>query len=338
MLKRQGPCACVLSGSVLSDSCDPMDCSPPGSSVCGTSQARILEWVAIPFPRGSSRPGITPASPALPSRYFTAKPLGNRSRVPRTKNRATGRREAGRTEGTRRMGLGASGLWPDRPGGHCGEPGSRLEALWDVPLKGGARKGHRKGTLNPEGREAAGSRGAEPAHAQRRSGRQGAGRGAEPGREPRDTGRAREGAWEEAGTRVHDDQRHGQPGGSAERGRNGIPGPRGGGGRRSALGVWSGQPFRAWEAGTPNARRPGPGGACRPCAQPHPGLLEGRCPVLTGTMSPCQVSKLASSTWMLRKFFIPHLRISSSSCWLTKHRGVSHGGRHHGLPLLTPSN
>ena len=29
--------------------CDPMDCSPPGSSVCGIVQARILEWVAISF-------------------------------------------------------------------------------------------------------------------------------------------------------------------------------------------------------------------------------------------------------------------------------------------------
>ena len=34
--------------------CDPMDCSPPGSSVHGISQARILEWVAISFSRGSS--------------------------------------------------------------------------------------------------------------------------------------------------------------------------------------------------------------------------------------------------------------------------------------------
>ena len=33
---------------------DPMDCSPPGSSVDGILQARILEWVAIPFSRGSS--------------------------------------------------------------------------------------------------------------------------------------------------------------------------------------------------------------------------------------------------------------------------------------------
>ena len=36
--------------------CDPMDGSPPGSSVLGISQARILEWVAISFSRGSSRP------------------------------------------------------------------------------------------------------------------------------------------------------------------------------------------------------------------------------------------------------------------------------------------
>ena len=36
--------------------CDPMDCSPPGSSVYGILQARVLEWVAISFSRGSSRP------------------------------------------------------------------------------------------------------------------------------------------------------------------------------------------------------------------------------------------------------------------------------------------
>ena len=36
--------------------CDPVDCSPPGSTVHGILQARILEWVAISFSRGSSRP------------------------------------------------------------------------------------------------------------------------------------------------------------------------------------------------------------------------------------------------------------------------------------------
>ena len=38
------------------DPCDPMDCSPSGSSVHGIFQARILEWIAISFSRGSSWP------------------------------------------------------------------------------------------------------------------------------------------------------------------------------------------------------------------------------------------------------------------------------------------
>ena len=36
--------------------CNPMDCSPPGSSVHGIFQARILEWVAISFSKGPSQP------------------------------------------------------------------------------------------------------------------------------------------------------------------------------------------------------------------------------------------------------------------------------------------
>ena len=36
--------------------CGPVDCSPPGSSIHGVLQARTLEWVAISFSRGSSRP------------------------------------------------------------------------------------------------------------------------------------------------------------------------------------------------------------------------------------------------------------------------------------------
>ena len=39
---------------VMSDSVTPMDCSPSGSSVHGILQARMLEWVAISFFRGSS--------------------------------------------------------------------------------------------------------------------------------------------------------------------------------------------------------------------------------------------------------------------------------------------
>ena len=45
--------ACVLSPSVVSDSCGPSECGPPGASVHGVFQARILEWVAISYCRGS---------------------------------------------------------------------------------------------------------------------------------------------------------------------------------------------------------------------------------------------------------------------------------------------
>ena len=36
--------------------CNPMDCSPPGSSVHGILQTRVLWWVAVPSSRGSSQP------------------------------------------------------------------------------------------------------------------------------------------------------------------------------------------------------------------------------------------------------------------------------------------
>ena len=48
--------------------CDPVECSPPGSSVYGILQARILEWVDMPSSRGLPNPGIElrlPASSAL---------------------------------------------------------------------------------------------------------------------------------------------------------------------------------------------------------------------------------------------------------------------------------
>ena len=46
---------CLVPQSCLT-LCDLMDCSPPGSSVHGILQARILEWVAVSFSRGSSQP------------------------------------------------------------------------------------------------------------------------------------------------------------------------------------------------------------------------------------------------------------------------------------------
>ena len=50
--------------------CDPMDCSPPGSSN-GILQARILEWVAISFSRGSSQPRDGTQVSSIAGRLFT---------------------------------------------------------------------------------------------------------------------------------------------------------------------------------------------------------------------------------------------------------------------------
>ena len=54
-----------------------MDCSLPGSSVHEILQARILEWVAISYSRGSSDPGIKPRSPALLTISLSFDPPGN---------------------------------------------------------------------------------------------------------------------------------------------------------------------------------------------------------------------------------------------------------------------
>ena len=62
-----------VSHSVVSDSCNPMDCSPPGSSVHEILQARILEWWPHPPPGRLPDPGIEPVSlpsPALASGFF----------------------------------------------------------------------------------------------------------------------------------------------------------------------------------------------------------------------------------------------------------------------------
>ena len=61
----------------------PMDCSPPGSSIHGTTQARILVWVAISFSRGSSWPCDETHIPSIGRWIFyhwvTQKPLHNNS-------------------------------------------------------------------------------------------------------------------------------------------------------------------------------------------------------------------------------------------------------------------
>ena len=51
---------------------DPMDYSPLGSSVHGILQARILEWVAIPFSRESDRPRDWTQVSHIAGRFFTS--------------------------------------------------------------------------------------------------------------------------------------------------------------------------------------------------------------------------------------------------------------------------
>ena len=51
--------------------CHPMYCSPPGFSVLGILQARILEWAAIPFPRGSSQPRDQTKVSCIAGGFFT---------------------------------------------------------------------------------------------------------------------------------------------------------------------------------------------------------------------------------------------------------------------------
>ena len=51
--------------------CDPMDCSLSGSSVHGIFQARVLEWVATAFSRGSSRPRNRTQVSRVAGRHFT---------------------------------------------------------------------------------------------------------------------------------------------------------------------------------------------------------------------------------------------------------------------------
>ena len=68
-------CMCVVTQSCPA-LFDPMNCSPPGFSIHGIPQARILEWVAMLPPGGSSHPGIKPRSPALQADSLPSEPPG----------------------------------------------------------------------------------------------------------------------------------------------------------------------------------------------------------------------------------------------------------------------
>ena len=67
-------CICAVL-CLVSQSCptlwDPMDYSPPRSSVCGIVQARILEWVSMPSTRGSSQSRDQTQVSRIAGRFFT---------------------------------------------------------------------------------------------------------------------------------------------------------------------------------------------------------------------------------------------------------------------------
>ena len=64
----------------VAQSC-PTHCDPMDYTLHGILQARILEWVAVPFTRGSSQPGIKPRSPELQAYSLPAEPQEKPAKV-----------------------------------------------------------------------------------------------------------------------------------------------------------------------------------------------------------------------------------------------------------------
>ena len=65
---------CLVAES-FSTLCNPMDCSPSGSSVHGILQARILEWIAMSSSGDLPNPGIKPRYPSLQADSLPGKPI-----------------------------------------------------------------------------------------------------------------------------------------------------------------------------------------------------------------------------------------------------------------------
>ena len=69
--RQKSSCLHVLSHQSCLTLCNPMDCSPPGSSVHGIFQARVLEWVTMPSSRGSSQSGDQTQVSCIAGGFFT---------------------------------------------------------------------------------------------------------------------------------------------------------------------------------------------------------------------------------------------------------------------------
>ena len=79
MFNNQLSSYCVLVTQSCPTLWDPTDCSPPGFSVHGILQARILEWIVIPFSRGSSQPTDRILVSCIAGRFFTVRATGKSS-------------------------------------------------------------------------------------------------------------------------------------------------------------------------------------------------------------------------------------------------------------------
>ena len=99
--------------------CNPVDCSPPGSSFHGILQARILEWEAIAFSRGSSPSWNRTRISCIAGRFFTV--CATREAAPQDgPNQSWEENQERETSAppTRLLGSPTSQAYPP-PGGHC---------------------------------------------------------------------------------------------------------------------------------------------------------------------------------------------------------------------------
>ena len=102
--------------------CNPMDCSPPGSSVHGILQTRILEWVATPFSRGCSWLRSQTLFSCIAGRFFTIWALGKpwiRIRYTNYPNTVLG-------PGNKNLKV----FWEDKPRSGTMASGSRHQEFW----------------------------------------------------------------------------------------------------------------------------------------------------------------------------------------------------------------
>ena len=69
---QSGKCVCAKSPQLCLTFCNPMDCSPPGSSAYAILQTRILEWFAMSSSKGSSQSMDQTCISCFASRFFTS--------------------------------------------------------------------------------------------------------------------------------------------------------------------------------------------------------------------------------------------------------------------------